>query len=301
MTTETTAQNLSALPYKINVTRPEYYVMPVDALHTMMCDLTKKIPNIYFETQGIQRWGDGADKGRGDDYYVYVGTEKVGNIWMSMEYRDGKNTYTYNLSSSRISTGRKGRKSTKKTKHYKNALREALVAFAPFEMQEIAAKIVSCTDSMMTRIAERAKNQLAWALNPAQADFARYVLDVLDNGPRDVPTPLFAKLPNGWRDKLNNHEVADSLLVAYRQDCGIVLKLTDSGDFTAVSLNAKLITMQGSSSYDLPPEYQDKFTILKMMEKDQPVARVGVKTETEGGMAFYLMGGDLLEQETPTT
>mgnify|MGYP003329140111 CR=1 FL=1 len=41
--------------------------------------------------------------------------------------------------------------------------------------------------------------------------------------------------------------------------------------------------------------------ILKMMEKDQPIANVGIKGEMDGGMIFYMAGGDLMGQGTPTT
>ena len=304
MTTETTTTNLSALPYKIVVTRPEYHVMPVDPLHKMMCDLTKKIPNIRFETNGIQRWphtSTDTNKGKGDDYNVYVGTEKVGNIWMSLEHRHGENIHTYVLSSARITNGRKGNRNTKRTKHYKVALREAAQAFAPYELMELASKTISAADDVVTRIASRAQQQLTWALNNAQIDLAKYAADVIDNGPHAIPDLILTKLPHGWRDKLNNYNVAENVKDSCRRLDGMALKLMPSGEFLAVTMRDKDVVAQSSNPYDLPSEYQDKFAILKMMEKDQPIANVGVKGEMDGGMVFYMAGGDLMGQGTPTT
>ena len=305
MTTEIqTPLNINALPYKLIVTRPEYHVMPVDALHTMMCDLTKKIPSIRFETNGVQRWAHNPadpNKGKGDDYYVYAGTEKVGNIWMSLEYRNGENIHTYHLSSSRITSGRRGNRNSRKTKHYKNALRDAVQAFAPFELKELAEKTIAVANDLVTRIAQRAQQQLSWSLNSGVPEFAQYAADVLDNGPHDIPNYLLAKLTNGWRDKLSNHNIADNVLQSCRRLDGMALKLMPSGEFIAVTMRDKDVVAQSSNPYDLPPEYQDKFAILKMMEKDQPIANVGIKGEMDGGMIFYMAGGDLMGQETPTT
>ena len=294
MTAETFHPN--TLPYKLKVTRADHNVPPAPLLHQLMCDLAKKIPDMSFHSNGIIRYGID-DAKLGDDYYVYAGTEKVGNVWLTHEIRDGNYTKIFNINSKRITQGRRGRSNTKKTKHYKIALKESLEAFAPYAMDEIAEKIVDMVDTVVTRVASRAGTQISWGINGRLVDLADYLAFVLDNGPSQPPTELVNAMPNGWREKLNNYKVATSVLDACKRMDGIAIKLMQDGTFIAVTMKKEFIA-QSSNPYDLPAQYQDKFAILKMMEKEQPITGVGVKSEDGDCMYFFLADGDLMTQAT---
>lgn len=294
MTTETF--NPNALPYKLEITRADHAVPAAPLLHQLMCDLAKKIPEIRFQSNGIIRYGID-DKKFGDDYYVYAGTEKVGNMWLTHEIRNGDYTKIININSQRITQGRRGRSHTKKTKHYKVALKVALDAYAPFAFAEIAEKIVDAVDTVVTQVASRTATQLQWAMQNRMLDLASYLANVVDNGPTQPPAELLDAMPSGWREKLNNHKVASIVLDACKHMDGIAVKLMQDGTFVAVTMRKELVA-QSDNPYDLPVQYQDKFAILKMMEKDQPVAGVGLKSEQNGSMYFFIADGDLLAQTT---
>ena len=75
---------------------------------------------------------------------------------------------------------------------------------------------------------------------------------------------------------------------------GVAIKLMPDNTFIAVDIQTREIITTSQNPYDLPEQYQTKFAVLKMMEKDQPIANVGVKAEHDGVMYFYLTGGDMV-------
>ena len=46
--------------------------------------------------------------------------------------------------------------------------------------------------------------------------------------------------------------------------------------------------------HELHEPYQTKFAILRMMEKDQPIANTGVKFEFNDATYFYLSASDMV-------
>jgi hypothetical protein len=71
----------------------------------------------------------------------------------------------------------------------------------------------------------------------------------------------------------------------------MAIKLTPSGEMLAVDLTNVEKVKQFASSYDLPVEYQEKLTILKIMEVNQPIEGIGVKVEDDKITYFYMPSG----------
>ena len=77
--------DLNALPYAYDPSH--YHTVPTDALHIFMCDLAIKLPTIKFEATS-RTYVNATSKV--DGLTVYNDGNKVGKIWQSSEYVDGK-------------------------------------------------------------------------------------------------------------------------------------------------------------------------------------------------------------------
>lgn len=282
--------NPNTLPYKLTADRADHLLQPLDELHMLMCDLVKKIPSLSFVVTDRTFMQNNP---RSDGFDVFAGTEKVGRLFQSSEYRDGKYTKVYAIRSPRINQGRGNRNNTKKTIHYKVVLREALKAFAPPETEELVTKILSTADDRVTNIGNRANSHMTWMMQQFATDCAAYLASVDDHGPQPISETLRSKLPKDWRTRLHNSQVASHVIGKMKRMDGAVVKLMQDGTFIAVDIREKQIIAMSSNPYDLPENYQTKFAVLKMMEKDQPIANAGVKVEYDGAMYFYLTDGDM--------
>ena len=289
MTAETTV-NLASLPYNYTADRPDYHLMPMPEMHTLMCDLTKKIPSIRFVSTGRAYLHGNT---YADEFNVFTDTEKVGRLWQTGTYVDGAYVKQFGISSPRISQGRNGRYNNKKTRHYKIALREAVKAFMPPDIKDVMDKIISTTDDLVGRLMGRATSQLEWSLKQGQVQLAEYAANVQDNGPQPLPDNINRLLHTDWRVKLLTHRIANEVTTAMKRMEGIALKLAPDNTFIAVDIKTKELVAMSQNPYDLPDEYQTKFAVLKMMDKDQFIATTGVKAEYDGAMYFYMTPGDM--------
>lgn len=276
--------DLNKLPYKYDPTH--YHVPPTHEMHILMCDLAIKLPTISFVAKGRRAVNAGYLV---DELSVLNEGEKVGTMWQSHEYVDGKHHTVYNIQSSRIQNQR-GSRNRKHTRIYKKALGIALDAFAPYENSKIAADIIEQAKYRVTNMAQSAASQLQSVVRGNEIAFLEYIKEVTDVAPTPVPTELLTAM-GSWRDKLTNHQIAASVRNAMDACTGMFLKLAPSGVMTTVALTDTTTATRIATSYDLPPEYQEKFTILKIMEFNQPIAGVGVKVKDGDDVYFYMTEG----------
>ena len=280
-------------PYKLHVSSTAHNHPPHQNLHIFMCELAMKIPTISFATDGIASFSGTVYC---DEFLVYAGNEKVGRLWIRLDYVDGKAVEVYNISSNRITSGRRGSKSTKRSRHLKMIMREALKAFAPFEDKELAESILTEAREGCANVASRAGSQFDWAFRstPLLIALAEYLIHVGTNGPAPIPYEVTSIIPQNWTEKLNNFKVANSVANEIKAGTGMAIRYyVSSGAMIAVDVATGEIVAKTESSYDLPVEYQDKLAVLKMMEKDQPIAGVGIKVgdSRKDHATFYLTPG----------
>ena len=179
------------------------------------------------------------------------------------------------------------------TINYKVVLREALKAFAPPEMGEVVSKIISTVVDRTTNLANRANSHLTWMFQQCSQEVAEYLASVDSLGPQPISEALNTKLSKDWRTRLHNSQVAKYVAEKAQRAYGAAIKMLPDGTFIAVDMHEKQVIAVTSNPYDLPENYQTKFAVLKMMEKDQPIANAGVKVEYDGAMYFYLTDGDM--------
>ena len=124
--------DLNALPYAYDPSH--YHTVPTDALHIFMCDLAIKLPTIKFEATS-RTYINATSKV--DGLTVYNEGNKVGKIWQSSEYVDGKSTIVYNIQSDKIRNQR-GNRNRKHSRIYKKALSIAIEVLGPLSPKKIA-------------------------------------------------------------------------------------------------------------------------------------------------------------------
>lgn len=276
--------DINKLPYKYDPSH--YHAVPTHDMHIIMCDLAIKLPTISYVAKGRAFINAVAFV---DELDVFNDGEKVGKMWQSHEYIDGKHHTVYYIQSERIQNQR-GSRNKKHSRIYKKALAIALDAFAPFENSKIASDIIENAKYRVTNMAQSAANQLQHAIRGNELALLEYIKEVADVAPTPVPPELLNAM-NGWRDKLTNHQVAASVRNAMDACTGMFLKLAPSGVMTTVDLTATTTATRIATSYDLLPEYQEKFAILKIMEFSQPIAGVGVKVKDGDDIYFYMTAG----------
>lgn len=276
--------DLSALPYAYDPSH--YHVVPTDALHIFMCDLAIKLPTIKFVASG-RTYVNAVTKV--DELVVYNEGNKVGKIWQSSEYVDGKSTIVYNISSDRIQNQR-GNRNRKHSRIYKKALGIAIEVLGPLSPKKIAEDILENMTYRMTNIRGNASGQVTQTVRGNELAILEYIRECADVAPT-APPPELLNAFGSWREKLTNMRIASDVYAAYDANNGVVIKLAHDGVMVVVDLTDKTTVKQLTSTYDLPSEYQEKLAILKIMENNQPIAGVGVKVEYDNAPYFFLPAG----------
>ena len=262
-------------------------------LHVLLCDLASKNPKIAFKSNDAH-WDAEAGARLISGVLVFNNNEKIGKLWLSFEHMEGKLTTIYIIDSPRIQQQR-GKRDRKKTKHYKIALKVALDAFKEFPTNEVAVKILENANYRMGNILGNATYQMKESIESVNgtACLLGYVADVLDSGPHPVPSEMMSKLKPNWRDTLSTYNIVRNIHYQYLSDNGLVVRLGNNGVMTVVDLTTKDVSMTTSSSYDLPVEYQEKLTILKIMDNNQAVDGMGMKFEESGVTYIYMTAGKI--------
>lgn len=278
--------NPATLPYKLNVDK--YRHPATDELHKFMCDIASKLPSVHFVADGRTfRHGDP----RTDEFKVFNGTEEVGKIWGTTDYdsKESKNVYIYNVNSYRIQNQR-GQRNRKFTKHYKVILKTAMEVFAPVPTDVIATNIVERVGYRVSSLASNAATRAFYCVRGNEGEVLQYFKQIEDEGPIPIPQALNTNLGK-WQDGYANWRIADSVNEKFKANDGMAIKLTPNGEMLAVDLTNPKEVKKFTNSYDLPVEYQEKVTILKIMEVNQPIEGIGAKVEDDKVTYFYMPSG----------
>lgn len=279
--------NPATLPYKLDVSRYRHH--PVPELHKFLCDIASKLPTVHFVADG-RTFRHGAEP-MTDEFKVFNGTEEVGKIWGTTDYdrTENKNVYIYNISSYRIQNQR-GQRNRKHSKHYKVILKIALEVFAPVPTDVIASQIIERVQYRVRSIASSAASQAFYCVRGNEDVVLQYFKQIEDEGPAPLPHELTSKLGK-WQEKYFNWRIATAVGDKFNNSDGMAIRLMPSGEMIGVDLTNTKEAKTFTNSYDLPSEYQEKLTILKIMELNQPIDGIGVRVEDDNLTYFYMPSG----------
>jgi hypothetical protein len=265
-------------------------------LEMFLNDLSIRKPNVKFVVTST-RTDNGERRVRAVD--VYDGYEKVGAICIEYNYsRTGKSTDDiYEVSSPKIVKSR-GSQDTRATKHYKKALKLATDLFEKSPADVLAKQIHGRVEEFIHSMARSAENQFEHSFyNPLSA-IGMYIYKVKQEGPQPFPTEIEAKFGKDWIQRADNYRIAQAVehKFANLKD-GVAIRIEIDGTINVVDVATKSMLYEVKSTYDLPPNYQEKITIAKILEHRQPVEHIGVRFDDglhdhPERAYFYLVGGD---------
>lgn len=287
--------NHNTLPYNINYKNREGYKPVRPELHKLLCDLTLKYPSLTFLATSTSRV-DSDDYA--DDIYVYSGTERLANVWMTTGYDRASKQYipNYIISSERITSGRRGSRHSKTSKHYKVILKEAMLACVPLGQAVVIDKFMELAGSKLETLTNRAGTGVSHVIERNAQHIATFLLAAHNNRELRVPDALLNMLASGWQDKVHSAKAIKTMLDLFRAKEGMAVKLLEDGSYMAVDCSTNFM-IESSSPYDLPSEYQTKLAMLKLVDFDQPVVDIGVKIKFADSVSpttmFYMTPGEV--------
>lgn len=265
-------------------------------LEMFLNDLTIRKPNVKFVVSGTRN-NNGERRVRSVD--VYDGYEKVGAICIDQNYsRTGSDAEDiYEVSSPKIVKSR-GSRDTKATKHYKKALKLATDLFDKSPADVLAKEIHGRVEDFVNSMARSAENQFEHTFYNPLSDIGMYIYKVKQEGPQPFPTDIEAKLGKDWIQKADNYRIAKSVQDKFNKyKDGVAIRIEIDGTINVVDIATVSMLYEVKSTYDLPPNYQEKITIAKILEHRQPVEHIGVRfddgySDNPDRAYFYLVGGD---------
>ena len=263
-------------------------------LEMFLNDLAIRKPNVKFVVAGT-RSHNAVRHVKSVD--VYDGYEKVGAIRIEMDCNRTESGDLYEVSSPKIVKSR-GNSDTRSTKHYKKALKLANDLFEKSPADVLAKQIHMRVEEAMTSMMRSAEQQFEHTFYNPLAQIGMYLHKVKQDGPQPFPTELEPKLDKQWMEKGDNYRIAKSLLDKFeKHKDGVAIRIEMDGTINVVDISTVSMLYEAKSTYDLPPNYQEKITIAKILEHRQPVEHVGIRFDDGSAdhpdrAYFYLVGGD---------
>jgi hypothetical protein len=209
---------------------------------------------------------------------VFNGNQPVGKVEVTLRCRDGKDEIIFSVTSDSISMGRRGRSNTKETKHLKEAMKVVKEAFKPKSASVLADSIANNVTGKAERIAGWAKDAVRQVVTGASGSIVTF-LNAVHNGEAKtdkLPSNLLNSLGSKWQTHLDNYRIALSVSNHCDNGNGVAIRIERDGTMNVVDLKTKgLVACE--TTYDLPTHYQEKITMLKIVDEDQPIEHIGLR------------------------
>lgn len=209
---------------------------------------------------------------------VFDGNSPVGLIEITTRYsRVSGNITVYAIISDNIRNSR-GKRNQKQTKHLKEAMRAIKEAFRPKEVDKIAEELVEVVKDKINSVVRWTKDHMRNAIVNNYEMIFQY-LDAVHSGvhtSNTLPAQLVTALGSKWSEYSHNLQIASAVAKEFSNNYGAVARIERDGTITMVDLQTNTL-VPCRSTYDLPTHYQEKITILKLMEQNQPIEHIGAK------------------------
>lgn len=232
---------------------------------------------------------------------VFVDSQPVGKVSVSTRNNNsGERETVYHITSDNVRKSR-GQRHTKETKHMKLAMRVVREAFQRAEASAIASRLIADAQSKVSNITMWARDHARGVLLKACDPVLSY-LQAVENGTATtsagLPPTLAQAMGPKWQDYLRDHRIASAVNSKFDAKYGVVIRILRDETMQVINLKDESLTI-AKSSYDLPTHYQEKLTILKIMNDSQPVEHVGFKFKDyehingvrDEYQAFFLIDG----------
>jgi hypothetical protein len=275
-----------------------------------MQDLTLKIPTLKFEVKEADYVTPNSDKPkRISQVVVFNGYESVGVISIERRYVRGsseiEDVFTVNSKNINVTRGSSNKKSSK---HIKVALRLAVDKFQRTPKDKLAVSIIKDMEDSIDRLVSNVKDKVEHVVRYDHTDLiCEYLIDVAVNGAKPLSGAMEHKVGKKLKDLSDSMRIVKSVSNEFLNGNGAVAKIAPDGTIVVADLQTKTITHEAKDTYELPVNYQEKITMLKIVENSQPIENIGVKIadsphrsehgiyqgrEAPDSHCFFMVGGD---------
>jgi hypothetical protein len=171
----------------------------------------------------------------------------------------------------------RGGSSSKRTKHLKEAMKLVKEHFKPMPADKLATDIVEDMTSVMTNMTYWAGDRTRNMMSKSFTDVVKFITDIKEGNDANLALArLETVFPADWQQNVDSMRIANSVRQAFDNKQGVIVRVERDNSLTMVDLNTLQVT-PCKSTYDLPTNYQEKITMLKLVDKNQPIEYVGVK------------------------
>jgi hypothetical protein len=266
-------------------------------LDRLLHDLAIKIPTLKFEVINTTYKYElqGQTQVMVGKVAVFNGYEEVGAITIERKEVDGTEFDVFDIKSRLIKKARGRQRDTKQTKNYKIALATAISAFARTAPDIVAEEINNQLSSEMSSMIYNVQGQAQRYVEKNWRQVLTYLSAIREQGPISLTAYLADTMAEKGDASASNLRIAESVKRDYGSKSGVVIRIERDDTINVVDVATNSIMLETKSTYDLPTNYQEKFTMLKIVESSQPIENVGVKFISETSKhkgIYYLVGGD---------
>lgn len=227
---------------------------------------------------------------------VFEDDQKVGVIgWTSKWSRVNGNEYAYRIYSRNIHNNR-GDRHAKRTKSLASAMKIAIDVLVKDTTDKMAAKVSVAIKEKMNSVMWQVDHRYKDKKTAIAEDAIDYVIRTIEGESPAISDKILQVVQSDkFKEAQNNYRIAASVNAFMATNQGAIVFVDRKQRLTFINMS-DLRLQRLESTYDLPKEYQEKFTILKIMENRQPVENVGIKISSEIGDEeerdyFYLTPG----------
>ena len=267
-------------------------------LEMLVQQLFAVMPNLeFYATNAINRGAIG-DARKINTFEVFSGDQKLGSVSWSEGYSRSKGYhFAYRIYSRKIRKER-GDVYMKTTGNLKSALKIAGEVFVKDASNVLAEKFYEAMRSEMSGLIYHASNDIEHRCRPFFQTAFAYTVSVIQGSPVPIDAKLLQEVTSPrFEEAQNTCRIAKSVGNALSSREGVIVYVDREEKLTVVDLQAHTISKL-ESTYDLPKNYQEKFTILKVMEDNQPIEGTGIKMKVSVDdmklHLFYLVSGNVI-------
>lgn len=263
-------------------------------LLTLLNEVRHFNPDFTYSAKDTRGYGDAENI---DEITVLLGNQIVGVIGVSNRYRRNESEDVFFARSENI---KRERAITITSKHLKVVMKEIREAFKPRSMEKRIEEVTDTISTQLIRMKRNATSHVQSSVQSAATEVLMYLhkLNTGSVGSTELPSELLAKLGRNWETYLDSARISESVVNDYNAKRGICVRIERDGKLAVVDLATDTLT-EHDTTYDLTSNYQEKITMLKLMDEAQPIEHVGARFtdwNSENGVRcdydyFFLVSG----------
>ncbi len=267
-------------------------------LEMLVQQLFAVMPNLEFYATNAANLGSIGDARKINVFDVFSGDQKLGVVsWYESYSRSKGHYFSYRIYSRKIRKER-GDAHLKMPGSLKSALKTAGEVFVKDAPNVLAEKFYEAMRSEMSGLIYHASNDIEHRCRPFFQTAFAYTVSVIQGSPVPIDAKLLQEVTSPrFEEAQNTCRIAKSVGNALSSREGVIVYVDREEKLTVVDLQTYTISKL-ESTYDLPKNYQEKFTILKVMEDNQPIEGTGIKMKVSVDdmklHLFYLVSGNVI-------